>query len=109
MGKVLSSCFLFLYYCTLLLISLLVSTVATLEFTSLFFRLAERFVAPNHFGGPCPPPSFPGYQEFFKMFVVIAASHPFNQHLIDGLSAQIQEVGRCQVSFFLMTRYICIS
>ncbi|KAM8920861.1 codanin-1 [Pelodytes ibericus] len=55
-------------------------------------RLQERFVAPQSVGGPCPPPSFPGYQEFFRDFIVSAGSHQFNQHLMDTLCQEIQEL-----------------
>ncbi|XP_069494756.1 codanin-1 isoform X2 [Ambystoma mexicanum] len=52
-------------------------------------RLQERFVAPQSIGGPCPPPSFPGCQEFFRDFIVSARSFQFNQHLMDSLCQKI--------------------
>ncbi|XP_073408773.1 codanin-1 [Dendrobates tinctorius] len=55
-------------------------------------RLQERFVTPQSVGGPCPPPSFPGYQEFFRDFILSAASFHFNQHLMDILCQEIQEL-----------------
>ncbi|KAM4690522.1 codanin-1 [Rhinophrynus dorsalis] len=55
-------------------------------------RLQERFVAPQSVGGPCPPPSFPGYQEFFRDFILSAGSYQFNQHLMDSLCQEIQEL-----------------
>ncbi|XP_056401807.1 codanin-1 isoform X2 [Hyla sarda] len=55
-------------------------------------RLQERFVTPQSVGGPCPPPSFPGYQEFFRDFILIAANYQFNQHLMDSLCQEIQEL-----------------
>ncbi|KAM4014587.1 codanin-1 [Anomaloglossus baeobatrachus] len=55
-------------------------------------RLQERFVAPQSVGGPCPPPSFPGYQEFFRDFILSAGSFQFNQHLMDILCQEIQEL-----------------
>ncbi|KAM9294415.1 codanin-1 [Gastrophryne carolinensis] len=55
-------------------------------------RLQERFVAPQSVGGPCPPPSFPGYQEFFRDFILIAGNYQFNQHLMDSLCQEIKEL-----------------
>ncbi|XP_042226811.1 codanin-1-like isoform X1 [Homarus americanus] len=53
-------------------------------------RLYERLVTPSKFGGPCPPPSFPGSQEFFRDFITTASSYVFNQHLKDVLISHIQ-------------------
>lgn len=36
-------------------------------------RLEERLVQPQGVVGPCPPPSFPGHQEFFKDFIQTAS------------------------------------
>lgn len=36
-------------------------------------RLQERLIQPQGFMGPCPPPSFPGYQEFFRDFLQTAS------------------------------------
>ncbi|XP_064421127.1 codanin-1 [Latimeria chalumnae] len=55
-------------------------------------RLQERFIAPQSTGGPCPPPSFPGCQEFFRDFIVCAGSYQLNQHLSDSLCQQILEL-----------------
>lgn len=33
---------------------------------------------------PCPPPSFPGHQEFFQNFAIAANCSIFKQHLSDG-------------------------
>ncbi|XP_075049376.1 codanin-1 [Mixophyes fleayi] len=55
-------------------------------------RLQERFVAPQSVGGPCPPPSFPGFQEFFRDFILSAGNYQFNQHLVDSLCQEIQEL-----------------
>uniref|UniRef100_A0A8C5MWA8 Codanin-1 C-terminal domain-containing protein n=1 Tax=Leptobrachium leishanense TaxID=445787 RepID=A0A8C5MWA8_9ANUR len=55
-------------------------------------RLQERFVTPQSVGGPCPPPSFPGYQEFFRDFIVSAGSYQFNQHLMDSLCQEIEDL-----------------
>ncbi|XP_071519956.1 codanin-1 [Panulirus ornatus] len=52
-------------------------------------RLYERLVTPSKLGGPCPPPSFPGSQEFFKDFIVTASNFSFNQHLKDVLISHI--------------------
>lgn len=35
-------------------------------------RLQERFVVPQSIRGPCPPPSFPGCQQFFRNFILSA-------------------------------------
>uniref|UniRef100_A0A3B3VAB0 Codanin 1 n=1 Tax=Poecilia latipinna TaxID=48699 RepID=A0A3B3VAB0_9TELE len=32
-------------------------------------RLEERLIQPHRVVGPCPPPSFPGHQEFFRDFI----------------------------------------
>uniref|UniRef100_A0A670I0F7 Codanin-1 C-terminal domain-containing protein n=1 Tax=Podarcis muralis TaxID=64176 RepID=A0A670I0F7_PODMU len=55
-------------------------------------RLQERFLVPQSIRGPCPPPSFPGCQQFFRDFILSAGSYQFNQHLMDSLSLQILEL-----------------
>ncbi|KAM5338541.1 codanin-1 isoform 4-T4 [Glossophaga mutica] len=55
-------------------------------------RLQERLAAPQSSGGPCPPPSFPGCQGFFRDFILSASSFQFNQHLMDSLSLKIREL-----------------
>lgn len=35
-------------------------------------RLEERLIQPHKVVGPCPPPSFPGHQEFFRDFLQTA-------------------------------------
>ena len=35
-------------------------------------RLQERFLVPQSIKGPCPPPSFPGCQQFFRDFILSA-------------------------------------
>ncbi|XP_015275531.1 PREDICTED: codanin-1 [Gekko japonicus] len=55
-------------------------------------RLQERFIVPQSIRGPCPPPSFPGCQEFFRDFILSAGSYQFNQHLMDSLCLQILEL-----------------
>ncbi|XP_066026194.1 codanin-1-like [Pocillopora verrucosa] len=57
-----------------------------------FQRLQERFITPLSSGGPCPAPSFSHVQEFFKGFIQSAASHSFNQHLMDLLIVKITEI-----------------
>ncbi|XP_068236414.1 codanin-1 isoform X2 [Palaemon carinicauda] len=52
-------------------------------------RLHERLVTPSKLGGPCPAPSFPGSQEFFKDFIIAAAHGTFNQYLKDVLISHI--------------------
>nr|XP_033807255.1 codanin-1 isoform X2 [Geotrypetes seraphini] len=55
-------------------------------------RLEERFIVPQSISGPCPPPTFPGCQEFFRDFILCAGSYQFNQHLIDSLCQKILEL-----------------
>ncbi|NXF07262.1 CDAN1 protein, partial [Smithornis capensis] len=55
-------------------------------------RLQERFVVPQSIRGPCPPPSFPGCQQFFRDFILSAGSYQFNQHLMDSLCLKIIEL-----------------
>ncbi|XP_041122102.1 codanin-1 isoform X2 [Polyodon spathula] len=55
-------------------------------------RLQERFIQPQSIMGPCPPPSFPGHQEFFRDFLLAAGSYQLNQHLMDSLCQQILEL-----------------
>ncbi|XP_059559984.1 codanin-1 isoform X7 [Myotis daubentonii] len=55
-------------------------------------RLQERLAAPQSSCGPCPPPSFPGCQGFFRDFILSASSFQFNQHLMDSLSLKIREL-----------------
>ncbi|XP_033918413.1 codanin-1 [Melopsittacus undulatus] len=55
-------------------------------------RLQERFVVPQSIRGPCPPPSFPGCQQFFRDFILSAGSYQFNQHLMDSLCLKILEL-----------------
>ncbi|XP_008845055.1 codanin-1 isoform X2 [Nannospalax galili] len=55
-------------------------------------QLQERLVAPQSSGGPCPPPTFPGCQGFFRDFILSASSFQFNQHLMDSLSLKIREL-----------------
>ena len=57
-----------------------------------FCRLQERFITPSSAGSPCPPPSFPGCQEFFRDFILAAACHIFNQYLMTTMAAKISEV-----------------
>ncbi|KAG5857912.1 hypothetical protein ANANG_G00024430 [Anguilla anguilla] len=49
----------------------------------------ERLIQPQGLLGPCPPPSFPGYQEFFRDFLQSASSCQLNQHLTDSLCQQL--------------------
>ncbi|KAL4239001.1 Codanin-1 C-terminus [Mactra antiquata] len=57
-----------------------------------FKRLQERFIKPQSYGGPCPNPTFPGIQEFFRDFIVIACNPLLNQHLCDTFSAKVLEL-----------------
>ncbi|XP_031436332.1 codanin-1 [Clupea harengus] len=52
-------------------------------------RLQERLIQPQGFMGPCPPPSFPGHQEFFRDFLQSASCCQLNQHLKDGMCQEL--------------------
>ncbi|MEQ2220474.1 hypothetical protein ILYODFUR_005852 [Ilyodon furcidens] len=52
-------------------------------------RLEERLIQPHGVVGPCPPPSFPGHQEFFRDFIQTASCCQMNQHLQDSLCQQL--------------------
>ncbi|XP_030070215.1 codanin-1 [Microcaecilia unicolor] len=55
-------------------------------------RLQERFIVSQSISGPCPPPTFPGCQEFFRDFILSAGSYQLNQHLMDSLCQKILEL-----------------
>ncbi|XP_054894715.1 codanin-1 isoform X2 [Poeciliopsis prolifica] len=52
-------------------------------------RLEERLIQPHRVVGPCPPPTFPGHQEFFRDFIQSASCCQMNQHLQDSLCQQL--------------------
>ncbi|XP_076065179.1 codanin-1 like protein dlt [Oratosquilla oratoria] len=58
-------------------------------------RLYERLVTPSRLGDPCPLPTFPGPQEFFRDFIQAADDFCFKQHLKNSLTARIIELS-CQ-------------
>ncbi|XP_052009059.1 codanin-1-like [Xyrauchen texanus] len=60
-------------------------------------RLQQRLVQPQGLIGPCPPPSFPGHQEFFKDFLRIASCCQLNQHLKDGLCQQLLKLDEVSI------------
>lgn len=60
-------------------------------------RLQQRLVQPQSLIGPCPPPSFPGHQEFFKGFLQTASSCQLNQHLKDGLCQQLLKLDEVSI------------
>nr|XP_054759399.1 codanin-1-like [Lytechinus pictus] len=62
-----------------------------------FKRLEERFSTPTSSGGPCPPPSFQGCQEFFRDFILATNSYTFNQHLMDSFSTKLIELNDIQL------------
>ena len=62
------------------------------QFYCLYCRLQERFISPQSVGSPCPQPSFPGCQEFFRDFVIIASSYMFNHHLTHTMVEKINDV-----------------
>ncbi|XP_061896934.1 codanin-1-like [Entelurus aequoreus] len=55
-------------------------------------RLEERLIQPHGVVGPCPPPSFPGHQEFFRDFLQTASCCQLNQHLQDSLCQQLLQL-----------------
>uniref|UniRef100_A0A8C2GK75 Codanin 1 n=1 Tax=Cyprinus carpio TaxID=7962 RepID=A0A8C2GK75_CYPCA len=60
-------------------------------------RLQQRLVQPQGLIGPCPPPSFPGHQEFFKCFLQTASCCQLNQHLKDGLCQQLLKLDEVSI------------
>ncbi|XP_077418569.1 codanin-1 isoform X2 [Vanacampus margaritifer] len=60
-------------------------------------RLEERLIQPHGVGGPCPPPSFPGHQEFFRDFLQAASCCQLNQHLQDSLCQQLLQLDEVSV------------
>ncbi|KAK2892035.1 codanin-1 [Channa argus] len=60
-------------------------------------RLEERLIQPHGVVGPCPPPSFPGHQEFFKDFLQTASCCQLNQHLQDSLCQQLLQLDEVSI------------
>ncbi|XP_041809480.1 codanin-1 [Chelmon rostratus] len=60
-------------------------------------RLEERLIQPHGVVGPCPPPSFPGHQEFFRDFLQIASCCQLNQHLQDSLCQQLLQLDEVSI------------
>uniref|UniRef100_A0A6Q2YTS5 Codanin-1 C-terminal domain-containing protein n=1 Tax=Esox lucius TaxID=8010 RepID=A0A6Q2YTS5_ESOLU len=60
-------------------------------------RLEERFIQPQGILGPCPPPSFPGHQEFFRDFLRAASCCQLNQHLKDRLCQQLLQLDEVSI------------
>ncbi|XP_077588033.1 codanin-1 isoform X1 [Stigmatopora nigra] len=60
-------------------------------------RLEERLIRPHGVSGPCPPPSFPGNQEFFQNFLQTASCCQLNQHLQDSLCQQILQLDEVSI------------
>ncbi|KAF7665801.1 hypothetical protein LDENG_00131560 [Lucifuga dentata] len=60
-------------------------------------RLEERLIQPYGVVGPCPPPSFPGHQEFFKDFLQTASCCQLNQHLQDSLCQQLLQLDEVSI------------
>ncbi|XP_066530823.1 codanin-1 [Hoplias malabaricus] len=60
-------------------------------------RLQERLIQPQALSGPCPPPSFPGHQEFFRDFLKTASCCQLNQHLKDGLCQQLMQLNEVSI------------
>ncbi|XP_072313743.1 codanin-1 [Eucyclogobius newberryi] len=60
-------------------------------------RLEERLIQPQTVSGPCPPPSFPGHQEFFRDFLQTASCCQLNQHLQDSLCQQLLQLEQVSI------------
>ncbi|XP_035024683.2 codanin-1 [Hippoglossus stenolepis] len=60
-------------------------------------RLEERLIQPHGVVGPCPPPSFPGHQEFFSDFLQAASCCQLNQHLQDSLCQQLLQLDEVSI------------
>ncbi|XP_011613474.2 codanin-1 [Takifugu rubripes] len=60
-------------------------------------RLEERLIQPYGVIGPCPPPSFPGHQEFFRDFIQAASCCQLNQHLQDSLCQQLLQLDEVSI------------
>lgn len=60
-------------------------------------RLEERLIQPQGLTGPCPPPSFPGHQEFFRDFLLAASCCQLNQHLKDSLCQQLLQLDEVSI------------
>ncbi|XP_068194538.1 codanin-1 [Antennarius striatus] len=60
-------------------------------------RLEERLIRPQGVVGPCPPPSFPGHQEFFRDFIQTASCCQLNQHLQDSLCQQLLQLDEVSI------------
>uniref|UniRef100_A0A3P8P1R4 Codanin-1 C-terminal domain-containing protein n=1 Tax=Astatotilapia calliptera TaxID=8154 RepID=A0A3P8P1R4_ASTCA len=60
-------------------------------------RLEERLIQPHGVVGPCSPPSFPGYQEFFRDFLQAASCCQLNQHLQDSLCQQLLQLDEVSI------------
>ncbi|KAI7804405.1 putative codanin-1 [Triplophysa rosa] len=60
-------------------------------------RLQQRLVQPQGLIGPCPPPSFPGHQEFFRDFLQTAGCCQLNQHLKDGLCQRLLKLDEVSI------------
>lgn len=60
-------------------------------------RLQQRLVQPQGLIGPCPPPSFPGHQEFFRDFLQTAGCCQLNQHLKDGLCQELLKLDEVSI------------
>ncbi|KAK7904444.1 hypothetical protein WMY93_017051 [Mugilogobius chulae] len=60
-------------------------------------RLEERLIQPQTVIGPCPPPSFPGHQEFFRNFLQTASCCQLNQHLQDSLCQQLLQLDEVSI------------
>uniref|UniRef100_A0AAY4ABL9 Codanin-1 C-terminal domain-containing protein n=1 Tax=Denticeps clupeoides TaxID=299321 RepID=A0AAY4ABL9_9TELE len=60
-------------------------------------RLQERLIQPQGLMGPCPPPSFPGHQEFFRDFLQTASCCQLNQHLKDSLWQELLQLDEVSI------------
>lgn len=61
-------------------------------------RLTNRLVTKDATNGINSSPTFGGYQEFFKDFIVIASNYSFNRHLCDCFIFDIIDLNEMKFS-----------
>ncbi|XP_065345824.1 codanin-1 isoform X1 [Cloeon dipterum] len=63
-------------------------------------KLQERLVTPaKALSGPCPPPEFSGWEEFFRDFIVIASNCSFNSHLQDAFVCRLHALNNSKFKY----------
>lgn len=55
-------------------------------------RLKSRLVTKQSSNGLNAVPTFMGYEEFYKEFILVASNYIFNRHLCDAIIADIVEL-----------------